>query len=140
MSRLLLDTHALIWVVAGGALRPEAHDAVLAALVDGQVYLSAVNAWEIGLLTTRKPDRGGLVLLPDGPTWFEQATIQTRAIVLPLTPDVAMEASHLPDWDHRDPADRFLVATARALGLTLVTRDRAILAYAEAGHVKALAC
>jgi PIN domain nuclease of toxin-antitoxin system len=40
----------------------------------------------------------------------------------------------------RDPADRMVIATARALGLAVMTRDRAILGYAEAGHVQALAC
>jgi PIN domain nuclease of toxin-antitoxin system len=45
-----------------------------------------------------------------------------------------------PGAPPRDPADRIVIATARALGLQLVTRDRAILAYADAGHVAAIPC
>lgn len=58
----------------------------------------------------------------------------------PLTPAIAIESSFLPATFHGDPADRLLVATARALPATVVTRDRAILAYAAAGHVQALVC
>ena len=57
----------------------------------------------------------------------------------PLTPEIAIESSFLPRL-HSDPADRLLIATARALGAPIVTRDRRILAYARAGFVAAIAC
>lgn len=41
---------------------------------------------------------------------------------------------------NNDPIDRILIATAREHDLTIITRDRAILAYGAAGHVKTLAC
>jgi PIN domain nuclease of toxin-antitoxin system len=41
---------------------------------------------------------------------------------------------------HADPVDRLIIATARHLGMPIVTSDRKILAYAEAGHVAAIAC
>jgi hypothetical protein len=46
----------------------------------------------------------------------------------------------LPEPFHGDPADHLLVATARALPATLITRDTNILGYADAGHLRALAC
>jgi PIN domain nuclease of toxin-antitoxin system len=46
----------------------------------------------------------------------------------------------LPSQLHDDPVDRILVATARIEGLTLVTRDRALLDYATQGHLRALPC
>ena len=51
-----------------------------------------------------------------------------------------LDVGELPDLAHRDPADRMLIATARAHDLTLITRDRAILAYAALGHVRAIEC
>lgn len=57
-----------------------------------------------------------------------------------ITPDIAIEASHLPGDLHSDPADRLIIATARSLGATIITRDPKILAYAEAGFVEAIAC
>jgi len=54
-------------------------------------------------------------------------------------PAMAIDACTLPGDFHADPADRILVATARAENATLVTRDEKILAYAQAGHVRVLA-
>ena len=51
-----------------------------------------------------------------------------------------LRSSFLPGSPTGDPADRILAATAREYGFTLVTRDRALLAYGEQGHIRALAC
>jgi PIN domain nuclease of toxin-antitoxin system len=52
-----------------------------------------------------------------------------------ITPAVAAESAALPDDFPRDPADRVIAATARVLGATLLTRDRAIL---HSGAVRVL--
>ena len=57
-----------------------------------------------------------------------------------MNSDIAMACHQLPGQFHNDPLDRIPVATARIDGLTLVTRDRAILDYAAQGHVRALPC
>ncbi len=57
--------------------------------------------------------------------------------MLPLTPRILIESTRLPGGLHLDPVDRILVATARELGLTLVTRDKLLLAYARKGHLNA---
>jgi PIN domain nuclease of toxin-antitoxin system len=57
-----------------------------------------------------------------------------------LSTDILIAASFQPDMPVRDPADRILVATAREYDFTLVTRDRKLLAYADQGHIQALAC
>ena len=57
-----------------------------------------------------------------------------------LSPDILIAASFLPGTPPRDPMDRILIATARELAATLVTRDRAMLAYGEKGNVSVLAC
>lgn len=57
-----------------------------------------------------------------------------------FTPEIAIGASHLPEPLHGDPADRLLIATARAMAMPIVTRDSKILAYGAAGYVAALAC
>jgi len=44
----------------------------------------------------------------------------------------------VPGNMHRDPSDRILVATAREHGLTLLTRDRDLLAYRRKGHLNVL--
>jgi len=58
----------------------------------------------------------------------------------PFTAAITLYASTLPSGLHDDPGDRLLVATARALGLASVTRNREILDHAGLGHVKAVPC
>jgi len=55
----------------------------------------------------------------------------TRVAVCPLEPEIAADAVELPSWNHRDPADRIIVATARFKSGVLVTRDGDILDYAR---------
>lgn len=83
--------------------------------------------------------RGRIALPLPPPSWFE-GLVQAGVRWAPLTPQVLIDASFLPGRIHGDPADRILAATARAFGYRLMTRDRALLAYAEAGHLQALAC
>ncbi|MBI2504540.1 MAG: PIN domain-containing protein [Candidatus Latescibacteria bacterium] len=56
----------------------------------------------------------------------------------PLTPEIALASSRLPGELPGDPADRIIVATARILNATLVTRDKKIIAYSKQGHVSVL--
>ena len=75
--------------------------------------------------------RGGKVRV-NGPlrAFIAESLRDTRTAVAPLEPEIAVDAVELPAWDHRDPADRMIVATARHIGALLVTRDTAILDYA----------
>lgn len=57
-----------------------------------------------------------------------------------LSPEILIDSSFLPEFPHGDPTDRTLVATARNLGMILITSDRPILRYGEEGYVRALAC
>jgi PIN domain nuclease of toxin-antitoxin system len=57
-----------------------------------------------------------------------------------MTPDIAIDSSFLPGNLHGDPGDRLIVATARHLEAPVVTRDRNIIAYARAGHVRVIPC
>lgn len=135
-NALLLDTNALIRLVGKEPLSQAAVTAVRDALRNGTVFVSAITAWELGLLATRSKT-AAIFHLPIA-IWFAEAT---RGMTqLDLGADIALASTQLPELDHRDPADRLLIATARAYDLTLVTRDDEILDYAARGHVKALAC
>jgi PIN domain nuclease of toxin-antitoxin system len=54
--------------------------------------------------------------------------------------DVLIASSFLPGKPPQDPTDRIIAATARELGATLITRDRALLDYGAQGHVAVLEC
>ncbi len=137
MIGLLLDTCAAIWLSQDEPVAAEALEAVDQAARDGTpVFVSPMTAWEIGLLNAR--GRLAMAMLPED--WF-QALLDVPGMALAdLTPKILIAASFLPGEPPRDPADRIIAATARALRLQLVTRDRLLLGYAQQGHIQALAC
>jgi PIN domain nuclease of toxin-antitoxin system len=140
MSGLLLDTNAFIRIVLGMPMKEEAQRSIVLAVVSGNLWVSAVSAWEIGMLTTSTRTGRQLQVTGDPVTWFEAGRAKIRVQALPLATEEALRAAFLPEPFHKDPADRLLVAQARAHDLTVVTRDRAILDYAALGHVRAIAC
>ena len=136
-TSLLLDTCAVIWIAQGGQLGPAATAEIESAvLADTPIVVSAITAWELGMLGRR-----GRLAAAISPQALFDRVVQTRGVrVSPLEPSILIDSSFLPGDFHNDPADRIIVATARALALTVVTRDRAILTYARQGHVLALPC
>ena len=133
---VLLDTHAMLWLDSGAAMSEASRAAIEEAAARGEVLASPVSAWEIGLLVAK----GRIVLDLAAEGWFARFLGLPGVRLTPLTPAAAISSSFLPGAFHNDPADRLLVATARTVPATLVTRDARILAYAGAGHVRALAC
>ncbi len=135
--RLLLDTCACIWIMEDADLSDAAVDAIDLASDEGEVVsVSHITAWEMGMLVSR----GRMPAVTSPAAWFKGLTALDGVRPLLLTPDILIASTALPGTPPNDPADRIIIATARELGLTIVTRDRLILAYAEAGHVLALAC
>ena len=95
-----------------------------AALVCGsnEKWLSPISVWETLMLA----DHGRLVLEPDPVAWVRRELDRVPLRQAPVSHEVAIE-SHVVGLRHRDPADRFLAATARVYELTLVTADRRLL-------------
>jgi PIN domain nuclease of toxin-antitoxin system len=102
----------------------------------GTTYISPMSAWEIGMLISR----GRLQLSIKPERWFANLFEVPGVWLADLSPDLLIASSFLPGKPPRDPADRIIVATARDLGATLVTRDRALLSYGEEGHIAVLEC
>jgi PIN domain nuclease of toxin-antitoxin system len=136
-DRLLLDTCAMIWMATRRQMSQAAMEAFEALSTNGGVLcVSAMSAWEIGMLISR----GRLSASKDALPWFEDFVTSGNLVVHAATPSVLIAAAYLPEPLHRDPMDRILIATAREHDLTIITRDRAILDYGAAGHVRTLAC
>jgi PIN domain nuclease of toxin-antitoxin system len=118
--KLLLDTHVWIW----SQVAPEKLSAKAGAAMENEtneVWLSPVSVWELLLLVEKRR----MALGGDVAEWIRKAAAPLKEA--PLTAEIVLETARfrLP---HPDPADRFLVATARYLGLTLVTSDARLLA------------
>ena len=137
MQPLLWDTCAVIWIYEQARLAQSALDAMSAAHRDGiPSYVSAITAWEIGLLAARR--RLQLVIKPE--RWFAKLFEVPGVQLAGLSPDLLIASSYLPGRPPKDPTDRILAATARELGAALMTRDRALLDYGAQGHIAVLEC
>jgi PIN domain nuclease of toxin-antitoxin system len=119
--RLLLDTHIWVWSALD---RARLSRRLVTALENPQneLWLSPISLWEVLTLCEKKR----LTLLPDPQAWIASTlnTVPTREAA--ITYEVAEETARVR-LPHRDPADRFLVATARVFDLTLVTADQQLI-------------
>jgi PIN domain nuclease of toxin-antitoxin system len=133
---IVVDTHVLVWAVQADASRigAKARKILDAAVGARGLYVSAITPWEIAMLV----HYGRLALGKDIGEWIEQALSLPGVILAPLEPAIAVDSVRLPGALHKDPADRFIIATARHLGLPLLTGDRSILAYGAAGYVQTI--
>jgi PIN domain nuclease of toxin-antitoxin system len=130
-----LDTHIWLWLAAGTEpLTSTARDVIARAAGSGNLRVAAISVWEIAMLASRNR----IVLGKRTVEWVEEALLAPGLSVEPLTPAVAIESCQLPARFRSDPADHMIVATARLLAATLVTRHRRILDYARQGHITAL--
>jgi len=119
----LLDTHILLWWLRQDPRLPESYLAVFEkADAERPLWLSEISLWEIATLYSL----GRIELRLPLHEWLEKATSPPLVRRVGLSPAIAAEVAVLPDSFHRDPADRIIVATARVLGATLLTQDRAI--------------
>jgi PIN domain nuclease of toxin-antitoxin system len=133
MNVLLLDTHVWIWAAEGilGKIPAAAMQHIDDAARKGGLYVSAISVWEIGMLAAK----GRIHLSKPVRRWAKEALQAPGLRVLQLEPDIALDCNDLPGDFHPDPADRILVASARYLDAPLITHDRRVIAYGQAGHV-----
>jgi PIN domain nuclease of toxin-antitoxin system len=137
VTSLLLDTCAAIWVAEKETISERAINALNnAADRDEPVYVSMMSSWEIGLLVARER----LPLSMDPLAWFERLLDIPGVRLADISPRILIGSSFLPGRPPNDPMDRIILATAREGGYCLMTRDKHLLAYADEGHVQALAC
>ena len=113
MSRLLVDTHALLWWLGDDPKLPEAVRAAIAEPAN-EPLVSAASMWEIAI----KRSLGKLTVPEDLP-----AQITTGGFGwLPVTQEHAWEVRELPPH-HRDPFDRLLIAQSLTERIPVITQD-----------------
>ena len=133
---ILMDTHIWIWLMEGNPML--AGSKVLSmieqAAESGILSVSASSVWEIGMLEAKTRISFNVPCME----WIHKALSFPGLQLAPLTPEIAIESTRLPDDFHGDPADRMIVATARMNDVSLITKDKKILEYAKSGFLKAI--
>lgn len=115
-------------------LGAQARRAIDGAVPDVGLLVSPITGWEVALLVKR----GRLAIGRDVGVWMEMALRAPGVRPAVFDMETAVRSVELPGEFHADPADRFLIATARRLDIPLLTADGAILAYSAAGHLKVI--
>ncbi len=119
--RLLLDTHIWLWSLVE---RSRLSQRVITELGDpgNELWLSPISIWELVVLS----QKGRMNLDQEVDAWIAHKLAAVPLREAPVTYEVARETGRLR-LPHRDPADRFLLATAKVFELTLVTADKHLL-------------
>ena len=127
-SSFLLDTHVWFRSQANpGLIRITTRNALAEAAERNAIYASVVSVWELA-----HHERAGKLNFIDGvAAWVQSALSQPGITLLPYTPEIAIDSVFLPAPMHKDPTDRILIASARIEKLTIVTADKAMLAFAR---------
>jgi PIN domain nuclease of toxin-antitoxin system len=114
---MLLDTCGLLWLAHE---QKKISQEILKRIDESPiVYVSAITSFEIGLKY-----KTGKLLLPVPPKeWFTEIISHHDISVIDLDEDICLKATELPEI-HRDPCDRFIIATALIRNLPVITADK----------------
>jgi PIN domain nuclease of toxin-antitoxin system len=117
---VLLDTHIWVWwLTATGGLSVAERRGLDIGASQGELHLSAISLWEAQMLYARSR----LELPLSFAEWLRRATDPRMLTIVPLDVGVVLAVDSLPSSFHGDPADRLIVATARAHAMPLATHD-----------------
>ncbi len=126
---IILDTHIWVWLVQGDKRLSKNHFRLIREHESDAIGVCAISLWEVA----KAVELDRLFLPIPVEDWLETALSQTGIVLLPLTPEIAVESTRLPENVHKDPFDQLIVATARVFDVPLVTVDSDIVKYP---HVK----
>ena len=119
---MILDTHTLLWLDRNDSqLGAMARLQIEADWRAGLLVVSAISFWEATMLAER--DR---ISLPTSPERWRANWLRAGLVEIPIDGWIALQSCQLTNF-HRDPADRFIVATALDRNLPLMTADKKIL-------------
>ena len=115
---IVLDTHVFLWYALDDPSLPKAFKARLAG-EPKSVLVPSISIWEATLLA----ERGRIQIQSSRPgTAVRRFLRQSKFMEAPLTSEIAVLSRELV-FEHEDPADRFIAATAHSLGASLATHD-----------------
>jgi PIN domain nuclease of toxin-antitoxin system len=141
VAGVVLDTHSLLWLVTQPeTLTEDALIAIATAQENNKLYLSPITAWELAIAVKKKanaPDIGNLAVRD----WLRAAVAVTSSKIVPIGPSIALKAANvIAVTGHKDPGDRYIMATARHKKVLIVTRDGIMRRIAATGYIDVIGC
>lgn len=118
---ILLDTHALLWWALDPEQLSERAAATVVEMDKHGGFASSISIWELGV----KVKRGKLELGIALEELVRRIERDSAVELVAVDTAIWLRSLALP-WDHRDPADRVIVATALARSVPLLTKDDSI--------------
>lgn len=118
---ILLDTCALIWWTLDPEKLSETAARACDRISDHGACVSAISIWEIGI----KIKKGKLDIGLDIREYVSRLNTLKKFGIIPVDESIWIENIQL-EWNHRDPADRTIVATAKLQNIPIVTKDQTI--------------
>jgi PIN domain nuclease of toxin-antitoxin system len=124
---ILLDTHIWYWWVGESPRLHAKHRELIESHRQEGLGLSIISLWEVA----KKNQLGKLELDRPLEEWVDAALKFPNLVLLPLTREIVLDATALPDGFRSDPADELIIATARVLSLPLLTAESKICDYSH---------
>lgn len=121
---VLLDTCALLWwTLEPDRLSDKARKVCDRISQDG-AFISSVSVWEIGIKMKK-----GVLEIGDSLSGYVNRLKSLGCVEIIAVDEEIWIKNILLEWQHRDPADRTIIATAMLRDLPIMTKDRTILDY-----------
>jgi PIN domain nuclease of toxin-antitoxin system len=127
---IVIDTHVLLWWAMDRGQLSTTALSTLQKVEHAGGYASTISFWELAT----KVKRGKLVLPISVAELADRFERSSSVELVPVDTQIWLRSAAL-DWDHRDPADRVIVATAHSKGVSVLTKDDAIRSWAGISSV-----
>jgi PIN domain nuclease of toxin-antitoxin system len=131
-ERLTLDTHILLWYLEGIKLESDQIQIIEKFRINNNLYISAISFWEIAMLH----NKGKVVFSIPLTEWINKVLSIEGLKLIELSTNILIESCNLPKFEHKDPADRMIIASSRSLNSYLMTMDQRIINYSKKGYLK----
>ena len=121
---ILLDTCALLWWTLDPQELSDKATVTCNTIINHGALISAISIWEIGI----KLKKGKLEIGSNLEDYVNRLKQLGTVEIIAVDEDIWMKNCSL-EWNHPDPADRTIVATAELNGVPIVTKDEIIRAF-----------
>lgn len=134
LQNVILDTHMLLWYETGTRLDENQVEIIKKASNQNKLYVCAITFWEIATLFNKKK----ISFAIDLKQWVNKTIQMSGMNIINLSPHILLKSCCLPNYEHKDPADRIIIAASREYNAHLMTADKQILEYSKKGYLKTI--